>query len=705
MSQGQNVSQAQGSAGAASASQPQLPDVNVETYPFEKVQYLLDEIANFNLFALPSAAHRDKRTLTPDNPQDFFGFNGGYGLDIYSNLHRFDANVKVGSIETGLSVRQTVGESIGSLRGRWFFCPNDYKWNTGEMPPAMMFDPWSSQKFVVYNNEFTFGNGNNLSIYGIGKTFPITVNGKPKTLVGAVGNVMQGFGKCSGLEGTFVLTGEITKELEFAGQITCRLVDPYGHVRTDLELSDLTAISYPISESTYVVMRGEKKDKTVRTTFGPPPGGSLVSLITPSQMRVAHFDCTNKSGGIRTNMRIGQVVGTMDATVFFDLLAPPGTASAPVPFTTDEIYKFTDSDGQVVGTLNAGIVEGISFGLKFPKAPGQPGVRFAGFGPITGGTGPFEGVRGVLTVNSLIGIAPHALSLIHVLHIVDEEGQYLIGGKKKTVNGTSYSSYTNSTKKKIPLLEISEDDPFYPLLRHKEDYTETYLKWRNGFRKCSEKLSTFLADLFNRHLNMGDFPGLEIDAKALKENFEQIQKKFDLETFDRYSGKAKGVFKTYEYRTNKELNVNTLYSHWRPETFRVHGRNAKKISGSFVGYFDPHSLPNLHDGKVDIILNSFREDVGLTSWVEIYQHRRQQRTSFAYKLPHPHEILWFVKDVSFDGIPADNNVFMASHEWKGKKDGKTYYYMVAFFFEADFHDCTVRMHGNQFWRALYEEEI
>jgi hypothetical protein len=425
MSQGQNVSQVQNGASVAPASQPQLPDVNAETYPFEKVQYLLDEVANFNIFALPSVAHREKRTLTPDNQQDWFGFNGGYGLEIYNELHRFNSNIRVGSIETGLSVRQVVGESVGSLHGCWFFCPNDYKWNTSEMPPAMMFDPWSSQRFVVYNNEFSFGNGNSFRVYGIGKTFPMTVNGKPKTLVGAVGNVTEGFGKFSGLEGTFVLTGEITKELEFVGQITCRLVDPYGNVRTDRELANLTSTSNPISDSTFVVMRGEKKDKTVRTAFGPPPGGSLVSLITPSQMRAAQFDFTNKGGGgIRTEMRIGQVIGTMDATVYFDLLAPPGTAVSPVPFTTEEVYKFTDSDGRVVGTLNAGIVEGISFGLKFPKAPGQPGVRFAGFGPITGGTGPFEGASGVLTVNSLIGIAPHALSLIHVLHIADPDGKY-----------------------------------------------------------------------------------------------------------------------------------------------------------------------------------------------------------------------------------------------------------------------------------------
>jgi len=70
------------------------------------------------------------------------------------------------------------------------------------------------------------------------------------------------------------------------------------------------------------------------------------------------------------------------------------------------------------------VIEGISFGLQFPGAPGQKGVRFAGFGPITGGDGPLQGARGLLTVNSLIGIAPHALSLMHALHLIDTEGRF-----------------------------------------------------------------------------------------------------------------------------------------------------------------------------------------------------------------------------------------------------------------------------------------
>jgi len=77
--------------------------------------------------------------------------------------------------------------------------------------------------------------------------------------------------------------------------------------------------------------------------------------------------------------------------------------------------------------VEAAVEEGQSFDLKFPSAPGQPGVRFAGVGPVLGGTGLFAGVQGTLSVNSVIGIAPHTLSLMHVLHLRDPRRQFRAG--------------------------------------------------------------------------------------------------------------------------------------------------------------------------------------------------------------------------------------------------------------------------------------
>jgi hypothetical protein len=682
-----SVRPAAGARGGA-AGPPALPDVNAQIYPFDVVQRLLDQTANFSLFAVPERHHAESATLTPNDPGDWFGLNGGYGVAVGCVLHRFES--VVGAPAGGrVPVAQAIGEGVATFRSRWLFGPADLEWATGREPPPALFDPWRSQRFAALDTRFIFAGGKDgCEGYGVGRTFFVSAGGRPQTLAGAVGNLTGGFGKFHGLEGTFVLTGTLTAELGFRGVVTLRVVDPHGKLRTGREIPPLRAAHGAHPGATFIVVRGVKQDSSVHTTYGPPPDERRVSLVTPSQMRSARYSASGRGpGGLNAEMRVGAPVGRFSATVYFDLLAPPGTADRPVPFTTEELYEFLDADGRVVGTVTAGVVEGQSFGLRFPAAPEQPGVRFAGFGPVTGGTGPFAGARGMLTVNSLIGISPHALSLLHTLHLLEP--------------GPGPPAAAPAAPKED---HLAENDPFRPMLRHAEEYTDRYLAWRQGMRRCADALSAIFVQTYNRVANVGDFPDLPIDPAQLSGILRAEIKPFDEETFNRYGGPAKGTFRIYDFATGKEVGSSVLYSYWDPKNLFVHGRYMKKISGADAGYFNPRQLPDLAEKKVDIILNSYRPDVGVTSWVEVYQHQRQQRTSFAYKLPHQHEILWFVRDVSLGGKPVHNDVFMASHEWKGFWQGKVAYFMVGIFFEVDFNACTARVSGDTFWRALYLEE-
>jgi hypothetical protein len=402
-----------------------LPDVNAETYPYDMVQTMLDQTANFSMFAVPVAGYEDKASLEPANPSDWFGLNGGYGLDLLSDLHRFEATTQVRS--GGLKVSQAVGQVTGRFHALCLFSPNDSPWSIQQNPPLRIFDPWRSQRFAIQECSLTFGDKHNCQCYGVGRTFPIMVNGRHVLLAAGVANVMNGTGRFAGREGTLIFTGTITPEFGFKGNINLRVRDSEETIVSENGLPPLEAIQDPDRQNTFVELRLLKKNKNVKTTFGPPPGGSLVSLVTPSEMRSVRYSYIGGARGPRTHMEVGEVLGPMSATVFFDLGAPPGTALAPVPFTTEELYTFNTASGETIGTISCRVVEGISFGLKFPQAPGQPGVRFAGFGPITGGTGAFTGVRGILTVNSLIGIAPHTLSLMHCLHLVDPDRRYRQG--------------------------------------------------------------------------------------------------------------------------------------------------------------------------------------------------------------------------------------------------------------------------------------
>src|SRR5207237_783116 len=116
-----------------------------------------------------------------------------------------------------------------------------------------LFDPWCSQRFVMLNCGFTFSNSQDgFQGYGIGRTFPAAVHGRPKCLVSAVGNIMAGCGKFEALEGTYVLTGTLTPDLGFLGSITCRVVDPDGKLRTEREISPLITRADPDPEATFI---------------------------------------------------------------------------------------------------------------------------------------------------------------------------------------------------------------------------------------------------------------------------------------------------------------------------------------------------------------------------------------------------------------------------------------------------------------------
>jgi len=184
---------------------------------------------------------------------------------------------------------------------------------------------------------------------------------------------------------------------------------------------------YPEPEVTYIVLRGQKRDKTQKTTYSFGPDGQVNGLNVEQQLRLLRIDfATRDRGGLRSVKRVGQVIGRMTSKVFFNILNPgaPGTASDPIPFRAYNEYAFFDCTGEIVGSLTAEVGEGRTFNLKLSGAKGQAALRFAGFGPILKSTGAFEGIEGLVIDNSVVGVAPHAVSGLYMLRISDPEGKY-----------------------------------------------------------------------------------------------------------------------------------------------------------------------------------------------------------------------------------------------------------------------------------------
>src|SRR5262249_60155086 len=102
--------------------------------------------------------------------------------------------------------------------------------------------------------------------FGTGRTFPTSHNGQSQLLAGAVGNIMEGWGKFRGLVGTYVYCGTIS-DGAFTGSLLCRVMDPEGVLRTQKSLPDIKGTKSPERDVAYVLFRGQKRSPTDKTHY------------------------------------------------------------------------------------------------------------------------------------------------------------------------------------------------------------------------------------------------------------------------------------------------------------------------------------------------------------------------------------------------------------------------------------------------------
>ncbi|MCP4507410.1 MAG: hypothetical protein GY826_13590, partial [Fuerstiella sp.] len=179
-------------------------------------------------------------------------------------------------------------------------------------------------------------------------------------------NLNGGFGVLSDRQATLCLNGSLSPELGFQGNVTCRIADPHGTLLTKTEtirpLSPLEKrVQLALAEddrATYIVLRGQKRDSSVRTEYGKSSAPGLVSLVTPAEMKSAEYLIKAGNRGIVADMHVGSTVARLKATVSLDILAPAGTAASPNDFRTTNVYTFVDDRGTEVGSVTASVETG-----------------------------------------------------------------------------------------------------------------------------------------------------------------------------------------------------------------------------------------------------------------------------------------------------------------------------------------------------------
>lgn len=404
-------------AGAGTAS---LPDINSETYPFGVVQQILDEAAYFNFYSTPDLS-RCRPIPDPRNASTIIGFQVG------ETVCRFSITMSPPSVDRGFTSWAMLGEPVARFDHRWLFVPDDFAALPDREPPPVAFDPARHQRFVMLDSILLLGRGRDgFHGFGTGSTYPATVNGRKQLLAGAVGTILDGFGRFSGHEGTYTYCGSLSEKRGYMGNLLLRVVDPEATLFIKSDLQPLRPMADPEPAITYMIFRGQKRDHLQKTAYVFGPNGDVVGLDVNQQLRLMQIDCGSYGKEISSVAKIGPVIGEMNAKITFNLLHPgaPGTGTSPIPFKSYNTYQFLSREGKEVGVVEADGGEGRTFTLSLPRAPGQQALRFGGFGPIRKGTGAFEGIEGFMTDNSVVGIAPHALATLYVLRVHDPEGKY-----------------------------------------------------------------------------------------------------------------------------------------------------------------------------------------------------------------------------------------------------------------------------------------
>ena len=391
------------------------PGVNPETYKLPVVQHLLRRAAYFSFFSMPNSAEPNVPIIA----------NGQMiGVHVHENLHRFDVRMARPTAERGLRAANVVGLPAAKVHIIWRPIPDDYVANPNGDPPPTPLDPTRSQRFTFLDGEFRFDDASHSGFHGFGtgRTFPVRINGQPQLRIGAVIDILEGYGKLKNHQGTVVVNGYITPPSGLALNIMLRVLDPSGDLLTTSDLPALVPIPDPDPGTTFLTFLGEENDDEPTTTISGP-GGQMQGASVHELLRLVHLD--SAATGRRAPLAktsVGTLVGRLDGQLLFNPFAPG--LQPPIPFQTrNGVFQFFDGHGGTIGTLTADIVEGRAFPAQLPGAP-MPVFRFGGFGPFISGTGQLSGAVGMMSLNAAISVFPRTLSNLYVLRVSDPDGRF-----------------------------------------------------------------------------------------------------------------------------------------------------------------------------------------------------------------------------------------------------------------------------------------
>ena len=263
---------------------------------FEMLEHLVDQAAVFNAFILAEQNTSGGRTSI---------FSGR----TRQTLRRFSANAKVSG--SCIKASNEVGEVLGNMDYRWVLTPDDYVAGPRRQPPQVPLNPTIPQRFVMQELRVSFGDGPDGFVgFGTGRTFPPLRGQDQKLALAAVGDILQGFGKFRNRVGNFVISGDLVSGRGFQGNILIRVVDPYGELRSKAKLPPIQPVATSIPETTFLMLRSQKKGPGERSTFSYDAKGNIRGINVPLELKqLSSTFAFSGTDGLMSEISIGEVMG------------------------------------------------------------------------------------------------------------------------------------------------------------------------------------------------------------------------------------------------------------------------------------------------------------------------------------------------------------------------------------------------------------
>lgn len=416
---------------AASTHVPGIPSgVDPRTYRLHEVETWM-QAAYFSLFSVPNPA-------TPDVPIEAtlpFPFSLLQripnfpallrGVEVNEAPLRFQTTV--GKHACQLLATNTVGQPVATVHIRWTPIPWDYPANPFTNPPQTILNPLVSQRFEMLNGEFLFDDSqprggaaerSGIHGFGSGRTFPNFPQGL-SLKIGAVIDIVEGFGEFAGHHGLLVVNGVITPPNALDLNIMARLIDPAGELLAKEPLPPISPQPFPDKDATFMMLLGEP-DPAQTSPLMRDRRGRVVGIELRQQLRAIDLDFAVPAQGPRSQVKVGAIVGRARCP-----LRLPLHHSTPIPAqSSDTTFELFDGSpqGERFGSLSATLVEGRGFPTRLGDFA-QPFYRVGAFGPLGQGSGEFAGLGGMVSMNSLISLYPRTFNNLYIIRFDDPEGR------------------------------------------------------------------------------------------------------------------------------------------------------------------------------------------------------------------------------------------------------------------------------------------